>query len=224
MTTLSILQGLAEFDTALLSNTRGCIDTTPPHTWYMGGFIQSQTPAIGPIAGVAATCKIDTSTHEGAPDFDLYYAHVDKMAALGLPTVWVVETVGSRPEHECVTGDGMAKTLHSAGCLGVVTDGDIRHALARGHAIEAFAALRAVEIDIPVTVGGITVSPGEIIHADREGVIKISDEIAPALLEKAPLMRAFEHEAHVLLRRTDLTGAEKKKIIAGLVEKWGFAK
>lgn len=231
MTDLATLQGLMEFDTALLSNTRGYIDTTPEHTWYMGGYIQSQTPSIGPIAGIAATCKIDTSTPGRDPDFDLYYEHLDTIAAIDLPVIWVVETVGSRPDFECVTGDGMAKALHAAGCLGVVTDGHCRDIAGcetvpfavhcRG-TIGHHAALRAKEIDTPVEVGGITVSPGDIIHADREGVIKISDEIAPLLVEKAPLMRAFEQEGHALIRRTDISGAEKKQIASKLLKKWGF--
>ena len=37
-------------------------------------------------------------------------------------------------------------------------------------------------------------------------------------------MRAFEHDAHRSLRRTDLTVAEKRNLIGKLMTKYGFDK
>src|SRR5512147_1158345 len=94
----STLQELQDFDTALLANTIGYIDPTPPHEWYMGGSIQSVTPGLGPTAGVAYTCEVDTSTPGGAPAMDDYWRQVEEMERDGRPVVWVVKTVGSRPD------------------------------------------------------------------------------------------------------------------------------
>ena len=237
MVSLAVLEGLRDFDTALLANTLDRVGTTLAHEFYMSGDIQSVTPGLGPTVGVAVTCQIDTSTPGGElwpgdpPCWEPYWRQVDEIAAMDLPVVWVAQTVGSRPEHECVTGDGMAKTLYAAGCLGAVTNGrarDIAGTMSvpfaiycRGKGIH-HTPVRMKAVDIPVQMGGITINPGEIIHAGEEGVIKIPAESAEVLLAKAPLMRALEHEAHTTLRRTGVPSAEKTRHVMKLFERYGF--
>src|SRR5882672_5678880 len=125
MSLLHAIQQLTEFDTALIANTIGYLDPTPDHEFYMGGSIQSVTPTLGPTVGVAVTCEMDSSTPEGEPNFVKYYEQLEQIAAMEEPVIWVVKTVGSRPDHECILGDGMAKELYSAGCIGAVTDGGV---------------------------------------------------------------------------------------------------
>ena len=154
------------------------------------------------------------------------------MKDAGVPTIWVVKCVGSRPDHECVIGDGMAKTLRSVGCVGLVTDGGVRDlpgllstsfaAYARGVTIH-HTALRVRRLNRPVKVGGITIAPGDIVHANAEGVIRIPRACLPVLAARAIQMKAFEHEAHSMLRRTDLPLDAKRATVGTLVAKYGFA-
>jgi hypothetical protein len=44
------------------------------------------------------------------------------------------------------------------------------------------------------------------------------------LATKAVQMRAFESEAHCMLRRSDVAPGEKRRRVASLLEKHGFAK
>lgn len=239
MSLLSTLEELRDFDTALIANTIGYVDPTPPHEFYMGGSIRCLTPSLEPTVGVAFTCELDSSTPAGQTDTDEYaqqnvgfYPQVEAISAIREPVVWVVKTVGSRPDHECVMGDGMAKTLYAAGCIGVVTDGGLRDvrgmltipfaAYCRGTTIH-HCALRFRSFGKPVEVGGIRISPGDVIHANSEGVIRIPESCLEGLPGKAVRMRAFEHDAHRLLRRTDVSPSEKSRRVGDLLAEYGFA-
>jgi regulator of RNase E activity RraA len=229
---LRIIEGLRDFDTALLANTLDHIDSTPAHEFYMAGSIQSVTPTLGPTVGVAVVCELDSSTPHGQPRVDDFYRQLEEMRKMAVPSVWVVKTTGERPEHECVLGDGMGKSLYSVGCVGAVTDGGVRDvkglltvpfaAYSRGTTIH-HCALRFKALNEPLCIGGITVAPGEIIHADAEGVIKIPKGSLPRLIDSAIRMRAFEHEAHTILRRTDLDPARKRRMVTDILSKYGFA-
>ena len=129
-------------------------------------------------------------------------------------------------------GDGMGKTLFAAGCLGVITDGGVRDipgflsipfaAYCRGTVIH-HCALRVRALNEPVEIGGITIRTGDVVHANGEGVIKIPKTCLQTLPQRATQMRAFEHDAHRVLRRTDLSVKEKQKRVGKLVAKYGFA-
>jgi regulator of RNase E activity RraA len=227
-----IIEELRDFDTALLANTIGYIDKTPAHLWYMGSSIHSVTPTLGPTVGVAITVEVDASTPNNTGDAAGYWQQLEQMSKMDVPTVWVVKTVGSRPDHECVLGDGMAKTLISVGCVGAVTDGgvrDVKGLLSAGFAAYCkgttihHTALSFRRMNEPIEIGGITVKTGEVIHANDEGVIKLPAGCLEKLSEAAIRMRAFEHEAHLGLRRTDLTPGQKGKWVSEALPKYGFS-
>jgi len=231
MLTLAHFDQLREYDTALVANTLGRTDPIRPHEYYMSGEIRCLTPDLGPTVGLAVTCTIDSSTPEGDHEWDLWWKQLDDVAAMDLPAVWVAQTVGARLEHECVMGDGMAKCLYAGGCVGAVTNGGLRDiagmltvpfaAYARGLVIH-HCAVRVKAADVPVSVGGITIAPGDVIHAGAEGVIKIPEGAVEPLIEKLPLARAWEQEVHAQWRRADIPGSDKGRISAELAKKYGF--
>ena len=225
------IEKLREFDTALLANTLGYIDPTPAHEFYMGGSIRSMTPTLGPTVGVAVTCCIDSSSPGQEPAFDDYWEQLEQIRLMKVPVIWVAKCIGSRPDHECVLGDGMGKMLASVGCVGVVTDGGVRDidglltvpmaTYAKGITIH-HTSLRFSRINEPVEIGGITVNTGDVLHANAEGVIKLPKEKLEALGPKAVHMRAFEYQAHQILRDPEISPSLKKKQVQQVLLKCGF--
>ena len=233
MSLTHLLHELREFDTALIANTVGYIDPTPAYEYYMGGSIQSVTPSLGPTVGVAVTCELDSSTPHNQATPEPYLRQLDQICQIDEPVIWVVKTVGSRPDHECVLGDGMAKTLAAAGCIGAVTDGGVRDvagllsipfaAYCRGKTIH-HCALNYGRINQPIEVGGITIRTGDVLHANDEGVIRIPSACLERLPAMAIRMRSFEQDAHRFMRQTDLSPRAKRQKVSELLEEYGFGK
>ena len=231
MSFVAKLQELRQFETPLLANTIGYIDPTPPYEYYMAGSIQSVTPALGPTVGVAVTCEMDSSTPGGQTDMEGYWQQIEEITAMAEPAIWVVKTVGSRPDHECVLGDGMAKTLRAAGCVAVVTDGGVRDiagcltaefaAYCRGKVVH-HCSYRLRALGQPIELGGITVRQGDILHADNEGVIRIPSSCLDKLAPAAFKMRACEQEVHCLWQRSEVSPREKRRGATEIFAKYGF--
>jgi regulator of RNase E activity RraA len=81
--------------------------------------------------------------------------------------------------------------VHRAlGCVGVVTDGGVRDlSVVRPLGFHFFAAevlvshayVHVVEFGKPVSVGGVTVSSGDLLQADEHGVIQVPMSVAAEL-------------------------------------------
>ena len=231
MITKTLINQLREFDTPLLANTIGYIDDMPDDEYYMGGSIRCMTPTLTPMVGVAFTCEIDSSSPDREKNVSPFFEQVARMYDSQLPVVWVVRGVGSRPDHECLVGDGMAKNLRSAGCIGAVCEGgarDFAGCMATGFSVFCkgpvphHTPFYVESTDQPVQVGGITINPGDILHGDGEGVIKIPATCAEALPERAIAMRGVENEFHVELGRDDISQSRKSTVQTEYLRKYGF--
>ncbi len=95
------------------------------------------------------------------------------------------------------------------GCAGVVTDGGIRDVaeiVETGFPVYAKAvcppnsmqAHRFIELDVPVTCGGVAVYPGDFLVGDADGVILVPAAIAEAVSEEA---LAYEEQEAFILRK-----------------------
>ena len=92
--------------------------------------------------------------------------------------------------------------IHKAlGCIGIITDGCVRdidevRALqfplwSRSIAV-THAHCHLEDFEIPVTVGGLRVNPGDLIHADRHGALVIPRNLAPNLIAAARAVEDYE--------------------------------
>ncbi|WP_219418460.1 RraA family protein [Pseudonocardia nigra] len=195
----SVLEALKKYDSPTLSNAIETFDVRPRDEGYVSHEVRCMFPDLGVMVGYAATATI--RARGSAPsDPEPLAAHV--RAVLG-PRIVVVQDLDDPPAHGSLWGEVMATTYTALGCVGTVTDGcvrDLDEARAIGFQFFARAVgvshgyIRTETVGEPVTVGGLTVHPGDLLQADQHGVLLIPAEIAADLPAAADRVIAAEQE------------------------------
>ena len=124
-------------------------------------------------------------------------------------------------------GDLMSLGAKTRGIAGLVIDGCVRDAddieamgfpvFSRGLCIRGTGKHGDGTLNEPITLGSLTIKPGDIIVGDRDGVVVVPQEKALETIEKA--IAREEKEANV---RKDLLGGKTSLQIYGWDKKFGF--
>jgi 4-hydroxy-4-methyl-2-oxoglutarate aldolase len=195
----SVLEALRKYDTPTLSNAIETFDVRPRDEGYMSHEIRCMFPDLGVMIGYAATATM-RARGAASSDPERLTAHV---RAVPGPRVVVVQDLDDPPAHGALWGEVMATTYTALGCVGTVTDGCVRdleearavgfHFFARSTGV-SHGYVRTETVGEPVTVGGLTVGPGDLLHADRHGVLLIPADIAAELPAAADRVVAAEQD------------------------------
>jgi 4-hydroxy-4-methyl-2-oxoglutarate aldolase len=201
------LQRLLDSSTPTLSNAIEVFDVRPRSEGYMNATIRCLKPLSKPMVGYAATGRLRSAAPPGpggAASRDEFW---EWLLRIPQPRVVVLQDVDEPPAVGSFWGEIMA-TIHMAlGCVGTVTNGGVRdldevqalgfHYFA-AQVLVSHAYVHLVDFGTPVEVGGLTVRPGELIHADQHGVLLVPGEVAPHL---AKVAQAYEEVEQEFLRR-----------------------
>jgi len=201
-----LLTALARYDSPTLANAIETFDIQPRDVGFADTRIRCMFPELGRMVGYAATATI---VARGAPGPDWagvgntgLYAYVRTIPA---PRVVVVKDLDNPKAHGSLWGEVHATIFGALGCVGCVTDGSVRdldearamgfHFFAAGPSV-SHAYVRVETVGDPVEIGGLEVAPGDLLHADQHGVLKIPPEIAAELPAAAD--RVIETEQALL--------------------------
>lgn len=187
--TIEQLEELRQFDSPTVYNAVNAFKIRSRISGFgYPGMIQ-RTNFEKPMIGYAVTCKISVMEPPTQEQTDMTMKYYGKIREMDCPSIAVVQdvdpvTIGT------FWGEVQAITHKALGAVGTLTDGGVRdipgvqnvgfylHSTAisvgRGHA-------HLVDYDCPVTICGIEIKPGDLIHADMHGFVIIPPEIAPKL-------------------------------------------
>jgi regulator of RNase E activity RraA len=194
------LEALRQFDAPTVANAIETFNVRPRNTGFMSPEVRCMLPELGVLVGYACTAII-AADHQ--PPEQPKVSRPDwwrKVAETPAPRVVVMQDSDTQPVGS-FWGEVQGNIHRALGCVGLVTNGGVRdmdevkalgfHCFA--HAVlVSHAYVHLVEIDVPVSVGGLVVQPGDLIHADKHGVQVIPIDIAPQLPEAVAKIAAGE--------------------------------
>lgn len=232
MTPQKMLAALRKFDTPSITNVVAtypqhplCLGLYNPWTenWYTDQSVRCMYPQLGPIAGYAVTCVY------GLPDPGYsrltFMDVVDALDASPKPTVLILQQ--KFPPQIAgkigLAGGNMTSAMKAVGCVGCISNGPSRDideirpmefqymlsGITPGHGGMAVQA-----VSVPVSVAGMDVSPGEIIHMDENGACKFPADRLQAVLDNVRALQKEEAARMGALQKAK-NAAEVRAIFAG---------
>jgi regulator of RNase E activity RraA len=106
--------------------------------------------------------------------------------------------------------------LQKCGVVGVVTDSAVRDRTGIQQRTDSFQVFCAglvvshgygvfLDFNVTVSVCGLTIKPGELLHGDESGLLTIPLEIAERVVDQATATHEFEREYFDFLRSDSFT-------------------
>lgn len=193
---------LRKYDTPTICNVVELFDRRPRTAGYMDSRIRACYPKLPPMVGYAATATFRSAAPPKAGN--VYSGLAEQVAAFAEmpgPPVVVFQDLDN-PVVSATFGEVMCTTYKAFGAAGLITSGAARDleqvealkfpCFADG-AICAHGYCHIVQISIPVHVGGVMVSNGDLLHGDCNGVTTIPNDIASAVAHACEELAAAEN-------------------------------
>jgi 4-hydroxy-4-methyl-2-oxoglutarate aldolase len=224
-----MILALKEFDTPAITNVIGsypgesfCLDLYDPwkDNWYTDQSIRCMFPDLGRTVGYAVTCiyGLPEADKPALPFIDLVETLEDSLK----PTIFVFQQdfPSDIAGKVGLAGGVMTTTIKAVGCVGALSNGPSRdideirpmnfqYMLSGTTAGHGDLAIKA--INVTVTVAGMEVNPGEIIHMDENGACKFPADKLQAVLDNVRKLR--EEEAKLMDKLSKAkSAAEIRKI------------
>ena len=170
-------------------------------------------PELGTMIGYAVTCTADSTTETRRDERGLLRLW-QAVEAAPKPAVVVIKDIGPERNRSCHMGEVMATTARALGAVGCISDGGLRdvaevRALGFHYFCPGFVVSHGnpviCEVGVPVALAGLAIEPGDLLHADINGVLLVPAAVAREVAEQAARVRAAERAVLEFVKQPGLT-------------------
>ena len=179
------LDELKQFDSPTVYNAVDRFHLRPATHGFTRPGLTLRVPLEEPMVGYAVTARV-SSMHPNPNAADNLVRYYESVARVPAPTVAVIQDMDTEPIGS-FWGEVQATSHMALGCIGTITQGGVRDLNEAGplgfyfFSTQVMVARGYTHVDAwdcPVEVCGLTIHPGDLIHADKHGAVVIPSEIA----------------------------------------------
>jgi 4-hydroxy-4-methyl-2-oxoglutarate aldolase len=214
------LDALRRIDSPTVANAIERFDIRPRVDGFAGWELRCAFPEIGTTIGYAVTCTADSTTNARVDERGLLRLW-DALEKAPKPAVLVIKDIGPERHRSCHMGEVMATTAKALGAVGCVSDGGLRDVMevrALGgfqYFCPGFVVSHGkpviLDVNIEVTLAGLAVRPGDLLHGDVNGILVVPETVASRVADEAALVREAEREILEFVRKPGLTVEKLRK-------------
>jgi 4-hydroxy-4-methyl-2-oxoglutarate aldolase len=222
------LDELRKLSSPTIANAIECFNIRSRAVGFMTPDIHCMFPDLGVMVGYASTARMQARVPAAGNMTVNMQAYYQNVLTIPAPRVAVIQDFDETPIGS-LWGDVHASIHGALGVIGVVTSGGVRdlegvqkmgfHFFAR-QILVSHAYNHLIDFGTPVEVGGMTVNPGDLILADRHGVIVIPDEIAAEVAAVGSAIDELELEIIDYCHRKDFTVDGLMKVREAVGKRW----
>lgn len=229
MLSVEQMEGLKKFSTPTISNAIEMFETRPRNEGFVGPEVRCLFPGLGRMVGYAFTAAISSDLPAQGCRVVPRHEYWQATADVPGPRIAVIQDLDNPPGRGSFWGEVNANIHKALGFVGAVTNGGARD-LDEMEALGFFTFAGAVSVShsyvhlvdfgAPVRVGGSVIAPGDLLHADRHGVVVIPAPIAGSLAETALEVEETERELIRYCQSAHFSRSGLKRAFARLEERF----
>ncbi len=199
----ALIEKLKAVDSPTLSNAIETLKLRPRTEGFTPLQLRCLFPELGRMCGHAVTAQVETMTQMHPTQESTFLELFQAVADSPKPAVVVFQEIGGHGDYAAHCGEVMGTIFTRLGAVGLVSDCGVRdvpevrglrfHYFARGSVV-SHASFRIVRVGVPVQVCGLAINPGDLLHGDENGLLKIPRVALEELLEAVEAVRAKERK------------------------------
>ena len=219
----NLLETLRQIPSCSIANAIETFSVQPRNVGFMGPEVKSIFPNMGHMIGYAVTAKIAADAPPSAHMNVSRTEWVDEIMKVPGPRVLVLEDIDYPNPIGSFWGEVQANLHRALGAVGTVTNGGVRD-LDEMQEVGFFAFASCVlvshayvhitDVGVPVKIGGLEVSSGDIIQGDQHGVIKVPRDIAAEIPDAVKRVENNEQEMIGYANSPEFTVEGLKEMLA----------
>jgi len=173
---------LRSIDTPTVCNLMEIVAPERRGSFYTVKHLHCPFPDLPPMVGFAKTVTMRARDKVGGASYMAKRMdYLDYVAAAPQPCIAVIEDLDDPAGYGAFWGEVQTNVHKALGCLGTITNGSIRDIpqiaegfqMLAGSLSPSHAYVHVEDFGIPVTIHGMAVQSGDLIHADQHGAIVV---------------------------------------------------